>query len=55
MTHITEDQKTAVQQPNWRPYHTPRLFVYGAVRQLTAAGSVDSPEGSGKGNTNKRP
>ncbi len=54
MTHGPEDQKTAVRQPGRRSYRTPRLFVYGAVRQLTTSGSADGPEGTGKGNRDKR-
>lgn len=37
-----------------RPYHRPRLRVYGALRDLTAGGSVDRPEASGVGNRFKR-
>lgn len=44
MIHITEDQKAAVQQSNMRPYHAPRLFVYGAVRELTMGGSKHDAE-----------
>lgn len=54
MTHVTEDQKTVVQQPGRRSYRTPRLFVYGAVRQLTASGTASGKEGVGGGN-NKTP
>lgn len=45
MVHITEDQKKVMQQSNLRPYHRPRLFVYGAVRNLTAGGSGNANEG----------
>ena len=44
MIHITEDQKTTVQQPGRRSYQTPHLFVYGAVRNLTAGGSGHASE-----------
>lgn len=46
MTHVTEDQKTAVQQPCRRPYQVPRLSVYGAVRDLTMGGSGNAQETS---------
>jgi hypothetical protein len=55
MIHVTKDREKVVQQSSRRSYNTPRLFVYGAVRQLTASGSVDRPEGTGKGNAGKRP
>lgn len=37
-----------------RLYQTPRLVVYGALREMTSSGSVDRPEGSGAGNTTKK-
>lgn len=48
MTDMTEDQKTSVRQPYMRPYNTPRLFVYGAVRELTANGRSGQTENMGK-------
>jgi len=44
MTHWPEDQKTTVRQPVRRSYHKPRLFIYGAVRNLTAGGSGKASE-----------
>jgi hypothetical protein len=38
-----------------RPYHSPMLATYGAIRELTTSGSVQTPEGSGTGNRFKRP
>ena len=53
MTQEPEDQKTAAQQPGRCSYHTPRLFVYGAVRGLTMGGSKgeaeNNPNSQGKG------
>lgn len=54
MIHITEDQKAAVQQSNMRPYHTPRLRVYGAVRELTMSGSGNTKENNQGGGQPKR-
>jgi hypothetical protein len=39
MAHLIERQKQQTQQSNTRPYQAPRLFVYGAMRQLTAGGT----------------
>ena len=47
MTYETTDQKPEARQPNVRPYHTPRLFVYGAMRELTAGGTgIAAEQGS---------
>jgi hypothetical protein len=54
MTHIIEEPKAPVQQPNVGPYHTPRLLVYGAMRELTASGSRGEREGRRR-EANKRP
>jgi hypothetical protein len=53
MIHVTGDHMAAVQQPGRRSYHRPRLFVYGAVRNLTAGGSGNASEGE-KGNAKPR-
>jgi len=44
MTQGPEDQKTAVRQPGRHSYHTPRLFVYGAVREVTLGGASGNQE-----------
>jgi hypothetical protein len=58
MKHLTEDQEKQVQASRKRPYHSPRLSVYGAVRQLTNGGTgADTEPNPGKGNQppHKRP
>lgn len=47
MTYENEDLKKPEQQPNLRPYHSPSLLAYGAVRELTRSGSSGSSENSG--------
>ena len=44
MTHQTDDQKNPVPQSTGRPYHSPRLLVYGAIRELTTAGTAGTQE-----------
>ena len=57
MTFVAKDQEhtNGTDRENHRPYHAPRLIAYGAIRELTASGSVDRPEGGGTGNSRKRP
>jgi hypothetical protein len=58
MKHLTEDQEQQVQSSSRRPYHSPRLSVYGAVRELTNGGTGNQTEpnpGSGNQPPNKRP
>jgi len=33
-----------------RPYHSPSLSTYGAIRELTAGGSLGTQENTGKDN-----
>jgi len=50
--------ETSTRQPAAvrRPYRSPRLVVYGDLRQLTAAGIGSVQEkGGGVGQTSKRP
>jgi hypothetical protein len=46
MIQAPEDQRIVVRQLGRRSYHTPRLFVYGAVREFTMGGSKGSAENS---------
>ena len=44
MTRANESSATQDQDPAARTYHPPRLFVYGQMRELTAAGSGEETE-----------
>ena len=44
MTRANESSATQDQDPTAHPYHPPRLFVYGQMRELTAAGSGEETE-----------
>ncbi len=55
MIYQSYDQKTPTLEANARPYNSPRLLVYGAVRELTAGGSGQSDEGSMTGDLTRRP
>ncbi len=46
MIQEPEDQRTVVWQLGRRFYHTPRLFMYGAVREFTMGGSKGDAENS---------
>jgi len=39
VTHPADDSRKPNPSPQPRPYHAPRLFTYGAVRELTSAGA----------------
>ena len=57
MKHLTEDQERQVQASSTRPYHSPRLSVYGAVRDLAnggATGQAEPQPGSGNQPPEKR-
>jgi hypothetical protein len=55
MIHVTKDREKVVQQSSGRPYNTPRLFMYGAVRELTMSGSTGKTEkGSSTNNPSKQ-
>ena len=53
MNSKSEKHQVKITHPRNRAYHAPRIFVYGAMRELTAAGtgaSVESnPGGQCKG------
>lgn len=54
MKNLTEDKKQPMQPLNPRTYHTPRLSMYGAVRELTSAGgSATGETGKGAGQKSK--
>jgi hypothetical protein len=56
MADRSEDQERPLAgREKARPYQTPRLLVYGAMRELTASGSSGSGENKGKGGANKFP
>lgn len=56
MTNENEDLKKPEQQPNLRPYHSPNLLVYGAVREFTRSGLSGKTENTGNDNQpDKRP
>jgi hypothetical protein len=55
MTRVIDDQKGPRRQPNMRPYHPPRLLVYGDVRELTLGGNGPSPEATGSGYRRTKP
>ncbi len=55
MAHVTEGPKTSLQQSHLRPYHTPRLKVYGSMRALTASGSGRAKENKKQGAVARRP
>jgi hypothetical protein len=57
MSRVTQDEKEPVQQPNKRPYHSPRLRVYGPLRDLTTGGggSAQEPGGMGMGSPFEHP
>ena len=42
--HVQQHTDTAIQ----RPYRAPHLLVYGAMSELTANGSKNVTEGTGK-------
>ena len=44
MTRANESSAPKDQDPGGRRYHPPRLFVYGQMRELTAAGSGEEIE-----------
>jgi hypothetical protein len=46
MTTPSDEQepRQALQSP--RPYHTPQLSVYGAMKTLTAGGTTQADEGA---------
>ncbi len=39
MTHNSEDRKQLEEQSHGHTYHAPKLTIYGAMRDLTAAGT----------------
>jgi hypothetical protein len=39
MTQVTDDQRDPQQSTTPRPYHAPRLVVYGNLLELTAGGT----------------
>ncbi len=45
MANITEEKQQKEAQSKIRPYHSPRLSVYGAVSDLTEGGSTMRREG----------
>ena len=53
MPHTTDNQKKK-EQKTLRPYQTPQLLVYGAVKDLTAGGTGSVVE-TGNSASNKRP
>lgn len=58
MNQMTEDPKQPERQSYSRTYQTPRLSIYGAVRELTSGGAGTQQEPNpGKGNQppGKRP
>lgn len=56
MVAETKEVKTARPGVRVRPYHPPRLLVFGAVRVLTASGSAGNQEaGMSTNNPSKRP
>ncbi len=46
MTPRTEQPTAKAQKTRTRPYHPPRLVMYGVVRELTAGGSGNAQESS---------
>jgi hypothetical protein len=53
MSQIKDDTKK-MKQNFRRPYQVPHLIIYGALRNLTAAGSAGNPEQNpGQGSSNK--
>ena len=48
-----KSQEDVAKQPAKKPYASPRLVSYGAVRDLTAGGSAGEPE-FGSSSKNKR-
>jgi hypothetical protein len=44
MMQKTEEKNKSIQSPVAPTYCTPRLTVYGAIRDLTAGGSSGAPE-----------
>jgi hypothetical protein len=46
MTHLPEDQKREEKKPGKRPYQSPQLVVYGAVRDLARGGTGKAQESS---------
>lgn len=55
MADRSEDQeKPLAGREKARPYQTPRLLVYGAMRELTASGSGNPNEGM-MGDVTRRP
>jgi hypothetical protein len=56
VTQTTEQpEQTSRVTRGRRPYRSPTLQTYGGIRELTAGGSISTPEGMGAGNRNKRP
>ena len=44
MTQKTEEQRELQQNMPPRPYHSPRLLMYGRLQELTAGGSGSTQE-----------
>lgn len=44
MTHQADNQNNPARQPSGRPYHSPRLLAYGAIRELTLGGVGSTQE-----------
>ena len=53
MNDATNNAQKQEKKPVRRAYHKPHLQVYGAVRELTAAGTGAQPE-SGSSSPNKQ-
>lgn len=55
-THTPDHSGGAPRSPDRRSYRTPRLLVYGEVRELTAGGTGNAIESAGGPDpTKKRP
>lgn len=48
MMRDNDDLQKPMPQPNARTYHSPKLFVYGAIRDMTGDGRSGDPENKGK-------
>lgn len=56
MKDKTEAQERKAPQSKARPYHPPRVVVYGAVREITSSGTGSKTENNkGNGQPMRRP